>query len=70
LLTKISIADGHIVNAAKLEALLQLAYNLHTLEIQDDSGILPRAILHNYNNLGTRINQQVRISILKKPYSN
>jgi len=69
LLTKISTDDGNVVHATKLETILRLAYNVHKLEINDDSGILPRAILRNYDNLGTRVSQQVRISILKQTLS-
>jgi hypothetical protein len=44
-----------------------MAYNVHTLEIFDDCGILFRPILNNHN-LTTLINQQVMIfiSILKE----
>src|SRR5271154_208756 len=45
LLTKISIDEGDVVTVAGLESILRMAYNVHTLEIYDDSETLPRAIL-------------------------
>jgi hypothetical protein len=59
LLKKITIDELNI--ASQLEAILRMADNVHTLIINDDGGFLPRAILHNYHHLGTRISQQVRI---------
>ncbi|CAF4959161.1 unnamed protein product, partial [Rotaria socialis] len=33
-------------------------YNVHTLEVLEDSGFFAHAILHNIDNLGTLVNQQ------------
>ncbi|CAF4552929.1 unnamed protein product, partial [Rotaria magnacalcarata] len=52
-----SISSDAITQHA-LQTLLWIAYNVHTLEIIDDRGILIRTILHNKDNFGTRINQQ------------
>ena len=64
-LTKISIDEGDIVTAAGLELILRMAYTVHTLRINYDSGVLSRAILHNTDNLGTRVNQQVKVCFWK-----
>jgi hypothetical protein len=65
LLTKISIDGTYHIKAAEVEAILRMAYNVHTLQTCDDDGSLSHAILHNIDNLGTRANGQVSISILK-----
>ena len=65
LLTKISIDEGDVVTTAELESILRMAYNVHTLVIRDDRGVFSHAILHNIDNIGTRVNQQVRVSIKK-----
>ena len=64
LLTKISIEQGDVVPAAELEAILRMAYNVRALDLDILSSILLRRILRNHDNLGTRVNQQVRIYIL------
>ena len=61
LLTKISIDIGDVVTVSTLESILRMAYNVHTLEILDERGGLPRAILRNIDNLGTRVCQQVKL---------
>ncbi|CAF5054979.1 unnamed protein product, partial [Rotaria sp. Silwood1] len=66
LLTKISVDGGDVISSVRLESILRLAYNVHTLQIYDDGGILPRAILFNTDNFGTRVYYQVRVSILKE----
>ncbi|CAF3403770.1 unnamed protein product [Rotaria sp. Silwood1] len=58
LLTNISINHSYVLTPATLESILRMAYNVHTLEIFDDSGILFRPILNNHN-LTTLINQQI-----------
>ncbi len=67
LLTNISINHSYVLTPATLESILRMAYNVHTLEIFDDCGILFRPIFNNHN-LTTLINQQVMIfiSILKE----
>ncbi|CAF3183626.1 unnamed protein product, partial [Rotaria sp. Silwood2] len=55
LLTKISNDEGAIVTTTELESILLMAYNVHTLDIWEDKGINSSAILHNIDNLGTRI---------------
>jgi hypothetical protein len=40
LITKISIDEGTFVNAAEFESILQLDYNILTLEIHDYKGVL------------------------------
>jgi hypothetical protein len=68
LLRKISIDEGDIVTTAELESILRMACNVHTLEIREDEGIFPHAILHNIDNLGTRVNEQVRVSIRQENF--
>jgi hypothetical protein len=68
LLTHIEINHSDVITQHTLQSLLRIAYNVHTLKIIDDRGILFRTILHNKDNFGTRINQQVRNSILKEKY--
>src|SRR5262249_17068094 len=68
LVRKISIYGTDFIKSATLEAILRMAYNVHTLEISDDTGILPRAILRSKNHLSTRANEQVSISLLKKVF--
>jgi hypothetical protein len=60
--------SGCFISSLVPWSLLRIAYNVHTLKIIDDRGILFRTILHNKDNFGTRINQQVRNSILKEKY--
>ncbi len=64
LLIHIEITHSDVITQHTLQSLLRIAYNVYTLEIIDDRGILLRTILHNKENFGTRINQQVRNSIL------
>ncbi|CAF2115476.1 unnamed protein product [Rotaria magnacalcarata] len=64
LLRKTSIDEGDVVTAAELESILRMAYNVHTLEVLEDSGFFAHAILHNIDNLGTLVNQQVQTLIL------
>jgi hypothetical protein len=66
LLTKLSINEGDIVTTAELESILRMAYNVHTLDIGEHIGIYSHAILHNIDNLETRVHQQVRVSILQE----
>lgn len=66
LITKISVDEEDVVNVAELESILRMAYNVHTLQIKDFREKLPRAILRNTNNLGTCVNEQVRILLLTK----
>ena len=68
LLTKISINEGDVVTTAELESILRMAYNVHTLDIGENIGIFSDAILHNIDNLGTRVHQQVRVSILQENF--
>ncbi|CAF4189589.1 unnamed protein product [Rotaria sp. Silwood2] len=60
LLTKISVDRGDVITSVRLESILRLAYNVHTLQIYDDIGVLPRAILLNTDNLGTRVYYQIK----------
>ncbi|CAF4498723.1 unnamed protein product, partial [Rotaria sp. Silwood2] len=60
LLTHIQINQSDVITQHTLQSLLRLAYNVHTLEIIDDRGILLRTILYNKDNFGTRINQQIK----------
>ncbi|CAF3108752.1 unnamed protein product [Rotaria sp. Silwood2] len=55
-LTKISIENFQTISEVQLAPILQLACNLHTLEITDESDTLPHALLHNEDNLGTIVN--------------
>lgn len=65
LLTKIRVVDHrYVITAAELEAILRMAYNVHTLQI--DSNVLFDAIFSNIDNLGIRINEQVSSIIQKK----
>ncbi|CAF4300258.1 unnamed protein product [Rotaria magnacalcarata] len=57
LVTKIS-TNADVVCVAELKAVLQLADNVHTLEIVDEDGILSAAILYNQNDLGTIVNRK------------
>lgn len=68
LLTHIQINSSDVITQHTLQSLLRLAYNVHTLEINDDRGILLRTILYNKDNFGIHISQQVRNSILKEKY--
>ncbi|CAF5099808.1 unnamed protein product, partial [Rotaria socialis] len=58
LLRKTSIDEGDVVTTAELESILRMAYNVHTLEVLEDSEFFAHAILHNIDNLGTLVNQQ------------
>jgi hypothetical protein len=69
LLTQIIVDNENTISATELEAILEIAYNVDTLEINDEDGILPRAILSNTGHLATRINRQVSISFLKRKVS-
>ncbi|CAF2813283.1 unnamed protein product [Rotaria sp. Silwood2] len=60
LLTHIEINHSDVITQHILQLLLRMAYNVHTLVIIDDRGSLFRTILHNKNNFGTRINQQIK----------
>ena len=66
LLIKISIDESDVVTAAELEVILRMAYNMHILNIDDDSDILICTISYNHDNLRTHVNQQVKIYIKKK----
>ncbi|CAF3359636.1 unnamed protein product, partial [Rotaria sp. Silwood2] len=55
LLKKISNDESDIVTTTELESILLMAYNVHTLDIWEDNGINSSAILHNIDNVGTRI---------------
>ncbi|CAF1256905.1 unnamed protein product [Adineta steineri] len=59
LIRKISIEEDVNITAIELESILQMASHVHTLSIADFRGYLPRAILHNHNDLGTRVNKQI-----------
>ncbi|CAF2063646.1 unnamed protein product, partial [Rotaria magnacalcarata] len=59
LITKITIDADDLVKAAELEPILRMAYNVNTLEICDETGILSQAILRNTDNLGTRADEQI-----------
>ncbi|CAF3525416.1 unnamed protein product [Rotaria socialis] len=59
LITKITIDGDGLVKAAELKSTLRMAYNVNTLEICGETGILLQAILHNTDNLGTRADDQV-----------
>ncbi|CAF4540043.1 unnamed protein product [Rotaria sp. Silwood2] len=63
LLTKIRVDDGNVISAAELEAILRMAYHVHTLQIDDSDG-LSGAIFCNTDNLGTRVNEQIRSFII------
>jgi hypothetical protein len=63
-LTKIRVDIGNVISAFELEAILRMAYNVHTLQI-DDSDILSGALFSDTDNLGTRVNEQVRNFIQK-----
>ncbi|CAF3839180.1 unnamed protein product, partial [Rotaria sp. Silwood1] len=58
LLTHIEINHSDVITQHTLQSLLRIAYNVHTLEIIDERGILLRTILHNKDNFGIHINQQ------------
>ena len=64
LVTKIS-TSANVVCEAELKAVLQLADNVHTLEIVDEDGILSAAILRDRNDLGTIVNRKVNTSLVK-----
>ncbi|CAF1310206.1 unnamed protein product [Rotaria sordida] len=65
LLTNIKINHSDVITQHTLVSILGMGYNVHTLDIVDDRGILVRTILHNKDKFGTQINEQVRNSILK-----
>ncbi|CAF4282728.1 unnamed protein product [Rotaria socialis] len=58
-ITNISINHSNVLTAATLESILRMAYNVHTLDLFDDRGMLLRPILNNHN-LATLINQQIK----------
>ncbi|CAF4441626.1 unnamed protein product [Rotaria sp. Silwood2] len=60
LLTKISITDCNVITAAKLQPILRMAYNVHTLRIYENRRISPSAVLRIYGNLGTRASEQIQ----------
>ncbi|CAF3435581.1 unnamed protein product [Rotaria sp. Silwood2] len=60
LLTHIEINHSDVITQYTLQSLLRIAYNVHTLRIINDRGILFRTILRNKDNFGTRINQQIK----------
>jgi len=66
LLTHIEINHSDVITQHTLRSILRMAYNVHTLDIFDDRGVFFRTILHDKDNFGTRINQQVRNFILKE----
>ena len=49
---KFSIHQATSVSAGELESILQLAYNVDTLEIHDNEGVLSRLILRNSDHFG------------------
>ncbi|CAF1380587.1 unnamed protein product [Rotaria sordida] len=59
LLTNLSINHSDVLTPATFESILRMAYNVDTLELFDDRGILLRPILNNHN-LVTLINQQIK----------
>ncbi|CAF0769752.1 unnamed protein product [Rotaria sordida] len=61
-LKKISIENNSTISSAQLASILKLAYNIHTLEIDDEDGNLVHALLNNEDNLGTIVNRQNLIS--------
>jgi len=65
LLTKVRVDEGNVISAAELEAILRMAYNIHTLQI-DDYEIFPGAIFHTIDYLETRISEQVGSFIQKR----
>jgi len=68
LLKKISIDDDAIISAAELKAILQMAYNVDTLQISHNEGILNDAIFRDTDGIGARVNRQVSISILQEKF--
>ncbi|CAF0770598.1 unnamed protein product [Rotaria sordida] len=64
LLTHIEINHSDVITQHTLQSLLYIAHNVHTLEIIGDRRILLRMILHNKDNFGTRINQQIKSLII------
>ena len=66
LLRKITMDIGDVVTVSTLESILRMASNVHTLEIRDERGGLPRAILRNFHHVGTRVCQQVKVSFFSK----
>jgi hypothetical protein len=68
LLKKISIDDDAIISAAELKAILQMAYNVDTLQISHNEGILNDAIFRDTDSIGARVNRQVSISILQEKF--
>ncbi|CAF0779352.1 unnamed protein product [Adineta steineri] len=59
LIRKISIEEDVNITAIEFESILQMASHVHTLSIAGFRGYLSRAILHNQNDLGTRVNKQI-----------
>ncbi|CAF4102584.1 unnamed protein product [Rotaria sp. Silwood2] len=60
LIKKITIHGSYSVSAAQLEAILRIAYNVDTLELYDDMGHLTQLIFRNTDQVGIRVNQQIR----------
>ncbi|CAF1383416.1 unnamed protein product [Rotaria sordida] len=60
LLTNIKINHSDVITQHTLVSILGMGYNVHTLDIVDDRGILVRTILHNKDKFGTQINQQIK----------
>jgi hypothetical protein len=59
-LTRILIGNNDVITTAGLESILRMACYVHILHISENNGIFRNAIVHNINNLGTLVNQQVR----------
>ncbi|CAF1385267.1 unnamed protein product [Adineta ricciae] len=60
LFTHIEINDSDVITHHTLRSILEMAYNVHTLDIFDDRGVFFRTILHNKDSFGRRINQQIK----------
>ncbi|CAF1404229.1 unnamed protein product [Rotaria sordida] len=58
-ISKVFVCGTDFIKSGTLESILRMASNVHTLEIWDVDGTLPRAILRNKNDVGTRINEQI-----------
>ncbi|CAF0994060.1 unnamed protein product [Rotaria sordida] len=59
-LKKISIENNSTISPAQLASILKSAYNIHTLEINDEDSNLVHALLNNEDNLGTIVNRQIQ----------
>ncbi|CAF3406085.1 unnamed protein product [Rotaria socialis] len=60
LLTTIFIDGSDFISAFELEAILRMSCNVDKLRISEDNDILCSAILHDTDNLATRVNQQIK----------